>query len=1015
MNTLRRPVLTALLTIAFAVLTTCLATPAFAQDAPAQQPEGPATMQAPAEEAQDAAVPDVGAGSEQAVDEPEGQVSAAPEEQATALEATEPAAEAADDDAATAEAPSEAQDVVDVENPSPADDAAATAPKQGDTTPAEAKDGDTPAQEQASQPEETEAVAVPALSARASQAIAAAASTTHTSKATQAAASVAVSDGVYVIYTSGGKALAVKGRSTAAGAHLNTSSADHSAAQRFRITAAGTSQGEKTYRIVSVLSGKALEAGSAGKAAWQAASSSSKAQTWFIRQGQGTFVQLVNAYTALALDSASSDVSTQTSGSKASQQWRLSACKPTVRGAHTITTRLGDRTQTVEVAGGNTEATARIQTYKGNGTLAQDFSFNFDDKTGYYRIVNYKTGMLLDVPNGKAKAGEQIWQVANNGTFAQLWDVQKNANGTYSIYSALSGMVLEVQGSKTANGTKIVQATSTGAARQQFNLNKITPRFAGGIVTLRSAADTTLVADLKDGSLSNGASYQLFTSNNSFAQKFGALRQPNGTFVLINAQSGLRLSAAGNGGAVQQKASGAANQYWNLVPTADGHFTFVNVGTKKALGFVNSATKGRNLALIADTKATAAKWNIMEVDLMGDGWVTIRPSGNTKASLDIPSNYWNQGANAAMATFSDKLSQVFYASSEGPGMYRITNALSLLDVNVAGASASANANVNQYLRSSSAAEKWHISVTDGGIVFDTDLGAFSMAPTKAAAGANVALAGTDYTNARRRFVVWGHAAENMSYYNQIRVLDAVKGNGWNIFRSPYGLSEASAKPLRDAVAAYSRMGNTLGFVMIDLKTGAGISYNCESFFRSSSTIKGPYVMALNKYYPGSNSGNNRGLMYTTINTSSNETYAALFAQYGRSPLETLLGETHASQFRWNSNYGFYSANALTKMWVGMSDYFLNNTSSNASWCRTTYSTNNWITSRGTIGHGRTVYAKSGWEWGSGGATHNEGCLVADKNNPYVIGILTTADSNNRYLMQGIMNALDRAHNEMVRR
>lgn len=39
----------------------------------------------------------------------------------------------------------------------------------------------------------------------------------------------------------------------------------------------------------------------------------------------------------------------------------------------------------------------------------------------YYKIVNAQTGLALDVKNGKAASGTQVWQYKYNGTHAQLW------------------------------------------------------------------------------------------------------------------------------------------------------------------------------------------------------------------------------------------------------------------------------------------------------------------------------------------------------------------------------------------------------------------------------------------------------------------------------------------------------------------------------------------------------------------------------------------------------------------
>lgn len=79
------------------------------------------------------------------------------------------------------------------------------------------------------------------------------------------------------------------------------------------------------------------------------------------------------------------------------------------------------------------------------------------------------------------------------------------------------------------------------------------------------------------------------------------------------------------------------------------------------------------------------------------------------------------------------------------------------------------------------------------------------------------------------------------------------------------------------------------FTMIDLTTGAGVAYNADWRHNSASTIKGPYVVALNKLWPWE-LANSESDMFTTLNVSSNFTYANLCNRYGHFPLDTWLAK-----------------------------------------------------------------------------------------------------------------------------
>lgn len=89
-----------------------------------------------------------------------------------------------------------------------------------------------------------------------------------------------------------------------------------------------------------------------------------------------------------------------------------------------------------------------------------------------------------------------------------------------------------------------------------------------------------------------------------------------------------------------------------------------------------------------------------------------------------------------------------------------------------------------------------------------------------------------------------------------------------------------------AIGNYTNSGTSVAFLMMDLTTGAGVSYNADSYFESASTIKGPYIAALNMYMPWVLESW-AGTMYETILNSTNETYAALRQAFEAEPMYRL--------------------------------------------------------------------------------------------------------------------------------
>ena len=247
--------------------------------------------------------------------------------------------------------------------------------------------------------------------------------------------------------------------------------------------------------------------------------------------------------------------------------------------------------------------------------------------------------------------------------------------------------------------------------------------------------------------------------------------------------------------------------------------------------------------------------------------------------------------------------------------------------------------------------------------------------------------------------------------DMVWALNSFGFNNLNSFNTSRSISSGAWDELQNAINNYSNMGCTVGFTMIDLTTGAGVAYNADWRHNSASTIKGPYVVALNKLWPWE-LANSESDMFITLNVSSNFTYANLCNRYGHFPLDYMVSEVGAGGFAWDGDYGYYSSKDLCKMWVDVADYLING-GQNAEWLQNVMGNNSHITSRGALSWtGSTVYAKSGWVNGYVNS-HNEGYLVMRGDHPYVVAIMSDNIHENSWCMANLVNAIDRAHSELV--
>ena len=91
-----------------------------------------------------------------------------------------------------------------------------------------------------------------------------------------------------------------------------------------------------------------------------------------------------------------------------------------------------------------------------------------------------------------------------------------DGNGYVTLTSVNSGKVLDVYGASTANGANVRQYTSNNTYAQKW----IAIKNADGSYTFQSALAENKVLDVSGGSSTNGANVQLYQTNGTNSQKW---------------------------------------------------------------------------------------------------------------------------------------------------------------------------------------------------------------------------------------------------------------------------------------------------------------------------------------------------------------------------------------------------------------------------------------------------------------------------------------------------------------
>ena len=428
----------------------------------------------------------------------------------------------------------------------------------------------------------------------------------------------------------------------------------------------------------------------------------------------------------------------------------------------------------VDIPGGSAADSTAIQLYSGNGSKAQQFTFT-RQSDGSYEIVNVNSGKALDVCNGVAENNAIVQQYSRNNSQAQRWFIRDSGAGYY-LQSALGNWVLDLSGGNTANGAAIRLYTPNGTASQLFVVSSSDINIATGVsMIITSAANKKLVTDVTGASTANGARVQLYSSNNTDAQKYRFESIGNGTYKIVNVNSGKVLDVAGgstaNGAALQQYTSNnTVAQQWTVWNYGSGKIALVSVNANKAVDIPGgNAVQQAQLQLYSPNGTVAQQWLVAKAPLtlrerlnetaakhrqdLPDGTYTFGSKLNTSMKMDVSgasrSNYGNVQIWAGNGTNAQKWKVMH--DSNGYVTLTSVNSGKVLDVN-GGVSANGT-NVQQYDSNGTYAQKWiAVKNSDGSYTFQSALAENAVLDVNggsSANGTNVQLYTSNGTNAQK--------------------------------------------------------------------------------------------------------------------------------------------------------------------------------------------------------------------------------------------------------------------------
>lgn len=255
------------------------------------------------------------------------------------------------------------------------------------------------------------------------------------------------------------------------------------------------------------------------------------------------------------------------------------------------------------------------------------------------------------------------------------------------------------------------------------------------------------------------------------------------------------------------------------------------------------------------------------------------------------------------------------------------------------------------------------------------------------------------------------AARPLNKQGLIRAIDAVSGSSSvSTFGTVKG-SSAALQKVREAVNAITATGKPVEFVMIDISTGSGISYQANRTEWIASCVKSPYVVGVARTRPGAVSAL-KSTIQSCIVPSENEPYWSLRAKYGAGPLMS-QGSYCGSRFDTTAPYPHVSPKELAKIWAGNYDYFFVNTNSQSSWIRNLFTKTQMSFIRNALGGKYATYTKPGWMTRGEvyPETYNDAGIVVADGRPYLVAVMSKGYYQAAKL-QSLVRAIDSYHASM---
>ena len=226
----------------------------------------------------------------------------------------------------------------------------------------------------------------------------------------------------------------------------------------------------------------------------------------------------------------------------------------------------------------------------------------------------------------------------------------------------------------------------------------------------------------------------------------------------------------------------------------------------------------------------------------------------------------------------------------------------------------------------------------------------------------------------------------------------------------YTLPENRERDLREMLLSVYEPGYDMSFMLLDIRSGKGISFNSDTPYYSASSSKAGFVVSLCAVHPEVIDTSRSYLTQITVH-SSNDYYYVLEYNYGQGIYEEYADTVGVDLKLDEGGYAEYSAEDLTRLWLANYDYF--STGANGDLVGCWFETPEYSAICSVVGSDYVSRTKSGWISGYIYNVSIDAGIVYAEDNPYVLVVMSSFPSAVEELQETVQ-LLNDIHEEMVR-